>query len=138
MSRAIDAAIDGRPDALGSELARLEEAGVSPIPVLRQLVRRLMTLAELQAGDRLPARDPGTVIERVFFRERASTGRALRTWSAPKISEAIQRARLAERAIMSSANGRDGAGPVGDRGGGADGGAAALSRIRGRCFSQFG
>jgi DNA polymerase-3 subunit delta len=102
MSRAIEAAIDGHPDTLGGELARLEEAGVSPIPVLRQLVRRLMTLAELQAEIAAGA-NPGTVIERVFFRERASTGRALRTWSAPKINEAIQRARLAERAIMSSA-----------------------------------
>jgi len=101
MSRAIDAAIDGRPDLLGTELARLEEAGVSQIPVLRQLVRRLMTLAELRAEVDGGA-SAGTVIERVFFRERAATGRALRTWSAPKISEAIQRARLAERAIMSS------------------------------------
>ena len=102
MGRAIDAAIDGRPDLLGTELARLEEAGVSPIPVLRQLVRRLMILAELRAEVDAGA-NPGQVIERVFFRERAATGRALRTWSAPKISEAIQRARVAERAVMSSA-----------------------------------
>ena len=102
MGRAIDAAIDGRADLLGTELARLEEAGVSPIPVLRQLVRRLMTLAELRAEVDGGA-SAGQVIERVFFRERAATGRALRTWSAPKISEAIQRARLAERGVMSSA-----------------------------------
>jgi DNA polymerase-3 subunit delta len=102
MTRAIDAAIDGQPDILGAELAKLEEAGVSPIPLLRQLVRRLMTLAELRAEVDAGA-SPGTVIERVFFRERAATGRALRTWSAPKISEAIQRARIAERGVMASA-----------------------------------
>ena len=102
MSRAIDAAIDGRPDTLGMEMARLEEAGVSPIPVLRQLVRRLMTLAELRAEVEAGA-NPAQLIEKVFFRERAATSRALRSWSAPKISEAIQRARVAERGIMSSA-----------------------------------
>ena len=30
MARAIEAAIDGRPDVLGGELARLDEAGVHP------------------------------------------------------------------------------------------------------------
>jgi DNA polymerase-3 subunit delta len=102
MARAIEAAIDGRPDAVADELARLGEAGVSPIPVLRQLVRRLMTLAELRAEIDGGA-NPGQVIERVFFRERAATGRALRLWSAPKINDAIDRARQAERAIMASA-----------------------------------
>ena len=102
MARAIEAAIDGRPDTLAGELARLDEAGVSPIPVLRQLVRRLMTLAELRAEIDAGA-SAGDVIERVFFRERAATGRALRVWPAAKISDAIDRARQAERAIMGAA-----------------------------------
>lgn len=101
MARAIEAAIEGRPDLLAGELARLDEAGISLIPVLRQLVRRLMTLAELRAEIDAGA-SAGAVIERVFFRERAATGRALRGWPAQKISDAIDRARLAERAIMAS------------------------------------
>lgn len=103
MSRAVDAAIAGETDRLGDELARLNVAGTSPIPLLRQLVRRLMNLAELRAeldgGANFAA-----VIERVFFRERDSTGRALRIWSATRLSEAIERVRRAERATMASGN----------------------------------
>lgn len=103
MGRAIGVAIDGRADALGDELARLDEAGVSPIPVLRQLARRLMTLADLRAEIDAGAR-VDTVIERVFFRERTATARALRIWRADRISEAITRVRIAERAMMSTAS----------------------------------
>lgn len=103
IGRAIDAAIDGRPDLVGAELARLDEAGVSAVPVLRQLVRRLMTLAELRAEIDGGA-SANEVVERVFFRERASTGRALRTWRGDRIAAAIGRARGAERAMMGSAS----------------------------------
>ena len=103
MGRAIDAAIDGRPDALADELARLDEAGMSPVPVLRQLVRRLMTLAELR-GEIDAGANPAHVIEKVFFRERPAMGRALRIWQARRIADAIDRARDAERAIMSANN----------------------------------
>jgi len=101
MSRAIDAAIEGRAEALGSEMARLEEAGISPIPLLRQLVKRLISLAEMQSEiiNGTPVTD---IIGRVFFRERASTGRALRHWRPQMLAAAIDRARNAERAIMAS------------------------------------
>lgn len=104
MGRAIEAAIAGDSAALGAELARLSEAGVSPIPLLRSLVRRLMTLAELQAEIAAGA-SIASVIEgpRVFFKEKASTGRALRQWNAIKLSGAIDHLRKAERAIMGSA-----------------------------------
>lgn len=102
MGRAIDAAIDGKPDALGAELARLAEAGVSPIPVLRQLARRLITLADLRAQV-----DGGAgvahVTDGVFFREKAITARALRHWQSPMLKTAIDRVREAERATMASA-----------------------------------
>ena len=107
MSRAIDAAIAGGPDRVGEELARLATAGTSPIPLLRQLVRRLMTLADLRAEiDR--GASVASVSERVFFRERAVTARALRTWSPAQLDAAIGRARRAERAVMMLGN----AGPV--------------------------
>ena len=103
MSHAIDAAIDGGPDRLGDELAKLGIAGVSPIPLLRQLVRRLMALAELR-GEIDGGGNANALVERVFFRERAITARALRTWSSPKLSDAIDRVRRAERATMAPAN----------------------------------
>lgn len=95
--------LDGRLDALGKELAALREGGGSLIPLLRQLVRRLMTLAEMRAD-----LDQGGTIEsvlekhRVFFKEKAATGRALRRWSAPQIARAIDRLRETERNLMHS------------------------------------
>ena len=103
MSRAIDAAIDGRPDAVGAELARLDEAGVSPIPVLRQLARRLMNLAELRAQVDNGA-GVAQVTENVFFREKAITARALRHWPSDRLANAIDRVRHAERGMMGSAS----------------------------------
>lgn len=103
MSDAIDAAVEGRVGDLGEELARLEEAGTSPIPVLRALVRRLMTLAEL-AGDVSAGRSINDTIERhnVFFREKASTARALRLWNPTRLADAVDHIRQAERALMAS------------------------------------
>lgn len=109
LSRAIEATISGDAAALGLELARLSEAAISPIPLLRGLVRRLMTIAELRAEV-----DRGAVINdvierhRIFFRERASTARALKVWSPVRISGAVDHLRQAERALMSAAT----AGPV--------------------------
>ena len=103
MSRAIEAAIDGGPDRLADELARLGVAGSSPIPLLRQLVRRLMALADLRAEIDGGA-NANAVLERVFFRERAATTRALRIWSVPALSSAIDRVRRAERATMAPNN----------------------------------
>lgn len=105
MARAIAAAIDGRPADLGHELARLAEAGTSPVPLLRGMIRRLVTLAELRADVDAGA-SPAEAVERqhVFFRERASTARALRHWNSARINAAIDRLRVAERGIMASAN----------------------------------
>ena len=109
MGAAIEAAVDGRVADLGPELARLAEAGTSPIPVLRGLVRRLMALAEMRADIEAGA-SVDAVIERhrVFFREKAATARALRRWNATALDNAIDRARRAERGLMAS----DSAGPV--------------------------
>lgn len=109
MGRAIEAAIDGRVADVGPELARLDEAGTSPIPMLRGLVRRLMALAEMRAEVE-QGRSVEEVLERnrVFFREKASTTRALRAWSPAALSAAIDRVRQAERGMMGSAT----AGPI--------------------------
>jgi DNA polymerase-3 subunit delta len=103
MSRAIEAALDGSPDTLGDELASLAQASVSPIPLLRQLTRRLMALAEMHAEIDAGASSKA-VIERVFFRERASTERALWLWDSQRINDAIDRVRQAERAVMAPNN----------------------------------
>lgn len=103
MSRAIEAAIEGDLPALGVELARLEEASVSPIPLLRGLVRRMMTLAALRA-DVDGGMSITTAIERhgVFFKEKASTAKALRQWAPSRLVDAIDHLRQAERAMMAA------------------------------------
>ncbi|MES2986631.1 MAG: DNA polymerase III subunit delta [Pseudomonadota bacterium] len=101
LSDAISAVLDGRVADIGVELARLGD-GIG-VPLMRQLVRRLQTLAEMRI-DVDKGSDTESVLEkhRVFFREKAATGRALRRWNATQIARAIDRVREAERAIMRS------------------------------------
>ncbi len=103
ISAAVEAAIDGRAGDLGDELARLEEAGTSPIPLLRAAVRRLMLLAELGA-EVAAGRQISDVVERhnIFFREKPGVTRALRHWNPARLSDAIDHLRRAERSLMAS------------------------------------
>ncbi|WP_109807957.1 DNA polymerase III subunit delta [Sphingosinithalassobacter portus] len=101
--RTIEAIIEGRTREIGDELAELNAGGGSGIPLLRMLTRRLIALAELRAQV-----DAGQSIEqlaeRIFFRERAATVRALKRWSARQLAHAIDRTRAAERAMMHGAS----------------------------------
>ena len=103
--RLVDAVLAGDPAALGSELVRLREAGAGSIPWLRQLQRRLLSLAAMRAdldrGDPLDA-----VIKRhhVFWKEEASTAQALRRWPAPRLADALAQVRAAELAGMAPNN----------------------------------
>ena len=105
MSQVVDAVVTGHTAVLGAELGRLSEAGTSPIPWLRLLARRLMTLAEMKAEiDAGASQDTVFKRYRVFFREEASTAQALRRWNPAMLSTALTRVRHAERAVMSSGN----------------------------------
>lgn len=108
MSGAIEAVLAGDAALLGAELAKLDDAGVSPIPLLRGLVRRLMALADMR-GDVDKGATIAEVIERhrVFFREKAATSRALQTWSAKRIAQSIDHLRQAERATMAAGTAGD-------------------------------
>lgn len=104
-TRAVDALIDGRAADLGHELVLLGDAGTSPIPWLRQIGRRLIALAEMRAAiDRGENADAVMKRHRVFYKEEASTARALRRWSAPLLARALARVREAERAVMAPGN----------------------------------
>jgi len=108
ISAAIDAAVEGQPAMLADELGRLASAGTSPIPVLRALVRRLITLSEL-AGDVASGASVTEAIDRrnIFFREKAGMARALRLWPASRLPDAIEHIRRAERGLMASASAGD-------------------------------
>jgi DNA polymerase-3 subunit delta len=101
LSDAIGAVVDGRAAEIGSELARLGD-GLG-VPLMRQLARRLQNMAEMRLDlDRGLDLDEVLEKHRVFFREKATTGRALRRWNAPQLARAIDRVRAAERALMHS------------------------------------
>lgn len=101
MFGAIEAVVEGRVAAIGVELARLDQAGVSAIPLLRQLVRKLMNLAEMRGDmDRGASADEVIKKYRVFYKEELSTKSALRRWSSPTLVRAIERVREAERGII--------------------------------------
>lgn len=105
MTEVVDAVITGHTAALGAELAILAEAGTSPIPWLRLLARRLMTLAEMKADiDAGATQDIVFKRHRIFFREEQPTAQALRRWNAAMLAAALQRVRQAERAVMASGN----------------------------------
>ncbi len=105
MSQVVDAVVTGNTAMLGAELAQLGEAGTSPIPWLRLLARKLMTLAEMKAEiDAGATQDTVFKRHRIFFREEGSTAQALRRWNPAMLSAALSRVRHAERAIMASAN----------------------------------
>lgn len=102
---AMDAIVEGRPDRLATELGRLAEAGTSPIPWLRQVARRLMSLAEMR-GDMARGESADAVMKRhrIFFREEQATARALARWTPAMLTDALDRVRRAERAVMAPGN----------------------------------
>ncbi len=97
----IAAAVAGDGAALAAALARFERAGQSGVPLLRQLARRLMLMAELRgAVDGGESVDAAMERQRVFFREKPATAAALRRWTAPGVQAALMRVRAAERRLM--------------------------------------
>lgn len=103
MSDVVDAALDGRAQDIGRELARFGDSGGAAIPLLRQIVRKLMTLAAMRA-EVDSGKPPSAVVKarRVHFREEAGTIRQLQRWKSADITAAIDRLRRAERSLMSA------------------------------------
>ncbi|WP_375398487.1 DNA polymerase III subunit delta [uncultured Sphingomonas sp.] len=105
MSDVIDAALDGRVARIGRALSRYQAAGGSAVPLLRQAVRKLMTLAAMRAEvDDGADAAAAAKKRRLHFREEGSVIRQLQRWSSPDIARAIDRIRHAERALMTSGN----------------------------------
>ena len=105
MGRVIAAVIAGRADKLADELARLSESGVSPVAWLRQLARRLASLAEMRVEVEAGENVAGVMKRhRVFRDQEASTREALARWSPVMLAAAHARSRAAERAVMAPSN----------------------------------
>jgi DNA polymerase-3 subunit delta len=103
MSDVVDAALEGRVRDIARELGRFSDSGGSAIPLLRQIVRKLMSLAAMRAEVDGGADVTATVKKRrLHFREEGSTIRLLQRWRGADIVAAIDRLRRAERALMSA------------------------------------
>lgn len=102
----INAVIAAAPAALGEALRRLDEAGISPVPWLRALARRLASLAEMK-GEVVNGGDIAGVMKRhrIFFKEEAATAAALRRWSPQALARALAMVREAERNVMAGGGG---------------------------------
>lgn len=108
ISDVVDTVLEGRVQDIAGELARFGESGGQAIPLLRQVVRRLMTLAamrsEVDAGKQAAA---VVKARRVHFREEAGTIRLLQRWRAADIAGAVDRMRRTERALMATGGAGD-------------------------------
>ncbi|WP_293990196.1 DNA polymerase III subunit delta [Sphingomonas sp.] len=103
MSDVVDAALEGRVRDIARALGRFTESGGAAIPLLRQMVRKLMTLAAMRAEVE-SGRPAAAVVKarHVHFREVASTVRQVERWKSADIAAAIDRLRRAERAQMAA------------------------------------
>lgn len=105
----VQALVAGEPVPLAEALRRQGGADVSPIPLLRAVVRRLAALADMRA-----AIDRGEGVEQVIERQRMHftmkqpTAVALRKWRPGALASTLARVRLLEREVMAGGA----AGPV--------------------------
>lgn len=105
----VGALVAGRPALLAEALRRQGAGDVSPIPLLRAVVRRLASLAEMRAA--IEAGEGVNQVmkrHRVFFKEEAATADALRRWRAGRLAATLVRVRQLERETMAAGP----AGPV--------------------------
>ncbi len=101
MSDVVDAALEGRVHDIARELGRFADSGGAAIPLLRQIVRKLMTLAAMRA-EVDSGKQPAAVVKarRIHFREEPGTIRQVQKWKSTDITAAIDRLRRAERSLM--------------------------------------
>ena len=105
MSDVVDAALEGRVRDIAREMGRFADSGGSPIPLLRQIVRKLMSIAAMRAEVENGAEAIATVKKRrIHFREEAGTIRLVQRWRSGEIAAAIERLRRAERGLMSASS----------------------------------
>lgn len=111
MGRLVDAALDGRLDAMESALAQLLADGIEGIPLIRALLRRLLQLAELRAqvnGTTSVSSVMASQGKALFWKDKDSIGRQLSRWRPNALEAAIGRLTAIERDIKASGS----AGPI--------------------------
>lgn len=97
--RAGDLALLGDLPGLADELILLNGGGIEPIPVVRALQRRLLTLAglrrRLDGGERSDA-----VMRTVWGKDKGAVERMLPRWTATRLSDAFMHVQKLERELI--------------------------------------
>ncbi len=110
LSKLVDAVLGGQPARLGAEIARLEQAGLSGIPLLRALFRRVILLAGLRK-DIDGGMSPQAAVEArgkaIFFKEKPAITDQAGRWSADRLAQLADKLLAAERALKSSGTAGD-------------------------------
>jgi DNA polymerase-3 subunit delta len=106
LTRFVDAVIGGQEALLERELARLAGEGQEGIPLVRALLRRLISLAAARTEVERGA-SPSAAADRVgralFWKEKNAIARDVGRWPAPRIARAIDRLSLLDRELRRSA-----------------------------------
>ncbi|MEQ1547103.1 MAG: DNA polymerase III subunit delta [Chakrabartia sp.] len=105
LSRLVDAVLDGRPNSVADEVARLSQEGMEGIPLLRAVSRRVHMLAGLRAevdgglsaGAAVKARGKA-----IFWKDEAPVTRQVSRWPSTRLATASSRLLATEQAIMSA------------------------------------
>ncbi len=105
LSRLIEAVSGGRPEVLGSELARLSSEGIEGIPLIRAVLKRITLLSRLRAEV-----ERGSGVDAVmashgkslFWKEKPSIARQVGRWRADLLAKCVARLLDAERQVKAS------------------------------------
>ena len=101
--RLADLALLGNISELGEAIARLSSAGSETIPAIRSLQRRLLMLAPARARIERGERLDGVMAsfgKALFWKDKPSVEKMLRTWSAADLATIAERAGQLERNLM--------------------------------------
>jgi DNA polymerase III subunit delta len=108
LTRLVDLLLDGRGGEAEGELARLAGEGITGIPVLRAVQRRLLLLAELRAASDGGSIEPALARagKAIFWKEQDALRRQAPRWDSAGLATAINRLAVAGRdAMMASGPG---------------------------------
>lgn len=110
LSRLVDAVLGGHPDKAAAGIARLGEQGVSGIPAIRAVAKRVQLLARL-ASAVAEGKSPRAVVDAqgkaIFWKEKGSVERQLGRWSPERLARLSDRLLTAERGIKGFASAGD-------------------------------
>jgi DNA polymerase III subunit delta len=105
-----DSVIGGRPEKAAGLISQMKHDGLSVVPMLRALQKRLALIAELRAEVE-QGRSPGEVVDArgkaIFYKEKAGVIRDVTRWSSDQVALIATRLLQAERSVKSAANAGD-------------------------------